>query len=368
MDGAKEIDSETLRTWLETGKEVSILDVRPIQERAEWFIPGSIHINAYDKLKAGRTDAFDGLYLNKNVPVVTFCAGGKTSLVAANLLNSKGFEAYSLQGGMKAWNLAWNTAKISFPDFDIIQFRRTGKGCLSYLIVSNNQAVVVDASLPVEVYQEYVARENLNLQYVVETHIHADHISRSKQLAEQNQAALYLPVPNQVKFEFLPVKDGMAFNLGRIKLTAIATPGHTMESTSYLVDGKVLLTGDTLFINGVGRPDLKANQEQATEKLILLFQSIRKLLALEDDIIVLPGHSSQPVDFDHIPIQTTIGHIRKNNPLLQLDEAAFIAVILARIPSTPANYLAIVEKNLSGNFSEMLSADLEAGANRCAIT
>lgn len=368
MEGAKEIDSETLRTWLESGKELSILDVRPIQERAEWFIPGSIHIHAYDKLKAGRTDALEGLYLNKNVPVVTFCAGGNTSLLAANLLKDQGFEAYSLQGGMKAWNLAWNTAKISFPDFDIIQFRRTGKGCLSYMIISNNQAVVVDASLPVEVYQEFITQENFSLQYVIETHIHADHVSRSKQIAEHNQATLYLPVPNQVKFDFLPLKDGMVLNLGRVKITAIATPGHTMESTSYLVDGKVLLTGDTLFINGVGRPDLKASQEQATEKSILLYQSIRKIQALEDSIIVLPGHTSQPVDFDHIPIQTTIGHIRKNSPLLKLDQADFIAAIVARIPATPANYLAIVEKNLTGNFSEIHSADLEAGANRCAIT
>lgn len=368
MEGINEIDPETLSSWIEEGKELTILDVRPIRERAEWYIPGSIHINSYDKLKAGRTDAFNGLYLNKNVPLVTFCAGGKISLVAANLLQEQGFEAYSLKGGMKAWSLAWNTAKISFADFHIIQFRRTGKGCLSYMIVSNNMAVVVDASLPIAVYQKYLMQENLNLQCVMETHIHADHLSRSVQLAEQLHSILYLPVPNQVKFEFLPVNDAMTFNLGNIKITAIATPGHTLESTSYLIDGKVLLSGDTLFINGVGRPDLKASQDQALEKSILLFQSIQHLMALEDQVIVLPAHTGEPIDFDHIPIQTTIGYLRENAPLLQLDKAAFIEAIAARVPATPANYLAIVEANLSGKYSEFFSTDLEAGANRCAIS
>ena len=127
MQEVKEVSTDTLRIWLESGKEISILDIRPIQERTEWFIPGSIYFNAYDKLKALQPDALDGLHLDKTIPVVTICAGGKTSLIAAKQLNEQGFEAYSLQGGMKGWNLAWNKAKLSFPDFEIIQFRRTGK-------------------------------------------------------------------------------------------------------------------------------------------------------------------------------------------------------------------------------------------------
>src|SRR5678809_685597 len=112
MEGVREIDTNTLRTWLETGKEVSILDVRPIQERTEWFIPGSIYINAYDKLKAKSPDALHGLHLDRTIPVVTVCASGKTSLIAAGMLTEDGFQAFSLQGGMKGWSLSWNTAKL----------------------------------------------------------------------------------------------------------------------------------------------------------------------------------------------------------------------------------------------------------------
>ncbi|KIC89895.1 MBL fold metallo-hydrolase [Flavihumibacter sp. ZG627] len=368
METIKTIDTATLRDWLETGKPVNILDIRPLQERTEWFIPGSIYFNAYDKLKAHNNDALQGLHLDKTVPVVTFCSGGKTSLIAARLLSEQGFEAYSLQGGMKAWSLAWNTAKLSFPDFEIIQFRRTGKGCLSYLVASNNEAIIIDASLPVDAYQEFLVKENLTLKHVIETHIHADHLSRSKQLAEDNKATLHLPAPNKVNFDFIPVSGTTVFQIGNISIEAIQTPGHTTESTSYLINDKVLLTGDTLFINGVGRPDLKANNDEAMQKSKMLYQSLQKLLALGDNIIVLPAHTSQPVEFDNIPIQATISNIKKTVGMLQLKEEEFVNTILQRIPPTPDNYLSIVEKNITGDFGDINPIDLEAGANRCSIS
>lgn len=368
MESVKQIDTNILRSWLETGKEVSILDIRPIQERTEWFIPGSIYFNAYDKLKANNPDALQGLHLDKTVPVVTICAGGKTSLIAAGLLNEQGFEAYSLQDGMKGWSLSWNTAKLSFPDFEIIQFRRTGKGCLSYLIASNNEAIIVDASLPIEAYQETLQKNKLTLKHVIETHIHADHLSRAKQLGELNKVTLHLPSPNKVNFDFIPVTGSTVFQIGNINIQAIQTPGHTIESTSYLIDDKVLLTGDTLFINGVGRPDLKANNDEAMQKSKMLYQSLQKLLALDENIIVMPAHTSQPVDFDNIPIQATIGSIRQNVAMLKLSEEEFVNTILQRIPPTPANYLSIVEKNIKGDFRDINPVDLEAGANRCAVS
>ena len=368
MAGAKEVSPEILRNWLEAGKEVSILDVRPIDERSEWFIPGSIYLNAYDKLKAHRPDALHGLHLDKKIPIVTVCAAGKTSAIAAGQLRKQGFEVYSLQGGMKAWSMAWNTAKLSFPEFEIIQFRRTGKGCLSYMIISNDEAIVIDASLPIEIYQDVLLKEKLKLKQVIETHIHADHLSRSKQLAESNHVTLHLPEPNKVAFDFVPVTDTTVFQIGNISIKVILTPGHTTESVSYLIHDKVLLTGDTLFINGVGRPDLKANDDEAMQRSKMLYQSLQKLLTLDDKIIVLPAHTSQPVEFDHTPIQATIGSIRQNVALLKLNEEEFANTILQRIPPTPPNYLSIVEKNIKGDYRDINPVDLEAGANRCAVS
>lgn len=367
MIRVKTLNVSTLRNWLEIGQPVSILDIRPMAERLEWTIPQSIHFNAYEKLKADDFEAFQHLYLDRSIPVVAFCAGGKLSLTAAKILQMQGYDAYSLEGGLKAWSLAWNTAILSFPNFQIIQFRRTGKGCLSYILIADNEAIIIDASLEVEVYEQYLKAQNLGLKYVIETHIHADHLSRSKQLAERNQAELYLPSPNKVSFPHQIIEEQTEFQLGNIVIKALKTPGHTLESTSFLIENKVLFTGDTLFVNGVGRPDLKANLQEASEKAKFLYQSIQKILHFEnDELIILPAHTSQPVDFEQVMVYTTLGEV-KQLPMLQLSEEDFILNLLERIPATPANYLTIVEKNNLGDFSDLNPIDLEAGANRCAI-
>lgn len=368
MTHIKTIDTEKLRNWLDSGKEVSVIDIRPIEERTEWFIPQSIYVNAYTKLKANDTSAFQGLYLDKNIPAVVVCAGGKTSLIGAEMLQNQGFDAYSLEGGMRNWSLSWNTAKLNFQNFEIIQLRRTGKGCLSYIVVADNEAIVVDASLPSGVYEQILAENNLQLKYVIETHIHADHISRSKQLAENNHATLFIPHPNKVEFDYTPINEDTILNLGSVKIKVIKSPGHTLESTVFLVDEKALLTGDTLFTNGVGRPDLKANNDEALQKTKSLYHSVQRLLSLDENILILPSHTNQPIEFDGKPIKSTIGEVKNNVKMLQLNETEFTHAILQKIPPTPANYVSIVELNLKGDFSNINPIDLEAGANRCAIS
>lgn len=368
MATVKTINTNTLCTWLAAGKPVSILDIRTASERAEWQIPGSIHVNAYDKLKQNDTSVFDQLYLDKNIPVVAYCGGGKLSLTAAELLAASGYDAWSLEDGMKGWSLAWNTASIQYPDFKVIQFRRTGKGCLSYMILSDGKAMVVDPSLDLSVYEEFLLHYKAELLFVAETHIHADHISRAKQLAEKQHAHLFLPALNKVNFSFEPITEKTSFEIGAIKITVIQTPGHTNESISFLVDEKLVLTGDTLFTNGIGRPDLKSSEAETLQKAKSLYHSLQKLLTLDDSIIVLPSHTNKPVDFDGKPIQSTIGITKNNLPILNLPEDDFITNILGKIPATPANYLAISELNITGNLADINPVDLEAGPNRCAIS
>ena len=362
------ISAESLRMAMENEEPVFILDVRPPAQREEWQIPGSHYLDAYKRLNDGDYTILDEIEIPANAKVVTVCAAGRTSQVAADALREKGIDAYSLEGGMKAWSTAWNTAIINFPEFEIIQFRRTGKGCLSHMITSNREAMVVDASLPVEVYSEVLHQQHLTLKYVADTHIHADHLSRSKQLAETCNAICCLPANNKVDFSYHAVDDNAVLKVGHVSINAIHTPGHTAESTCYLINDKVLLTGDTLFTNGVGRPDLKANNEEALQKSKLLFYSLQHLLMLNDNIIVLPCHTSKPVEFNHIAVQATLGSIKETVSMLHLNEEDFTNTILQRIPPTPANYLSIVEKNIKGDFSDINPADLEAGANRCAVS
>src|SRR5436309_3126414 len=269
---APTISTEALRELLEQGAPVTVLDVRPAAERAEWAIPGSVHVDAYDALRRGDPTALADFHPTNGGRVVTVCAAGKTSRLAAERLRARGLDAVSLEGGMRAWSLAWNTAELPCPGSttQIVQLRRTGKGCLSYLIGSNGDAAVVDASLDPRVYHRMADEHGWRICTVLETHVHADHLSRARALAADTGAKLCLPTTDRVSFEYAPLKDGDIVRVGSAGLRALHTPGHTPESTSYLLDDRALFTGDTLFLAAVGRPDLEASAEQARSRAHVL--------------------------------------------------------------------------------------------------
>ena len=124
------IEAMTLRDMLERGERVTIVDVRKGEDYAEWSIPGSVHVDAYDALNAGDERAMEGLELPERAPVVTVCGRGRSSAVAAEQLRRQGYEALFLEGGMKAWSLVWNTAEVSLSgaSAEVMQMRRAGKG------------------------------------------------------------------------------------------------------------------------------------------------------------------------------------------------------------------------------------------------
>jgi glyoxylase-like metal-dependent hydrolase (beta-lactamase superfamily II) len=270
---------------------------------------------------------------------------------------------------MQAWSLAWNVAEL--PSFDehirVLQVRRTGKGCLSYLIGSDTEAAVIDAAVDAEVYRSLAAQQGWRITAVMDTHIHADHLSRSRQLAEQAGATFYLPAQQRVAFPFTPLDDGETITIGTAQLVALHTPGHTLESTSFLLNGRALCTGDTLFLAAVGRPDLEASPEEARTRAYLLYKSLQRLLALSPDTLVLPGHTSTPPAFDGRPLVSSLGDVCATISRLQLPASAFVEEVLARIPPTPPNHKQIVAINESGTGAPTDPTTLEAGANRCAV-
>lgn len=368
-DVAPVIDVVELRAMLEHHEPVTVLDIRKTEERAEWAIPGSRHIDAYEALKAGEPDALADADLPRDAPVVTVCGAGQVSLVAMEQLQARGYDAWSLRGGMKAWSLAWNGAEVPLQESDseVLQVRRTGKGCLSYLIGSLGEAAVIDAALDPDIYVDLAGRYGWVITHVLDTHVHADHLMRSRLLAERTGATVYLPATNRVAYPFVPLHDGDVVDVGNATLRVLATPGHTPESVSYLLDGEALFTGDTLFLAGVGRPDLEASPEEGRERARALHASLTRLLALPPETIVLPGHTNAPVAFDRTPLRATLAEIRERVGLLGLTEAAFVDAILARLPPTPPNHHQIVALNEAGVFPASDPTDLEAGANRCAV-
>jgi len=366
----KTISVETLRSWLDEGRPLSVVDVRPLAERQEWAIPGSLHIDAYEALRSHDPEALTTLTLPLEIPVVTVCAAGNTSLLAAEQFAARGLQVFSLTGGMQAWSLAWNTAEIPLAEqaFQVIQIRRTGKGCLSYLIGSEDEAAVIDASLDPQVYLDLAAQRGWRITNVLDTHVHADHLSRSRQLAEQSGATLFLPAQQRVHYPFTAIRDGETLSIAGLSLTALHTPGHTDESMCYLLGKTVLCTGDTLFLTSVGRPDLVASTEGAEQRAHLLYQSLHRLQTLPSDTVILPGHTGTPVPFDHVPLMTTLANIDKQLDLLHATHAEFVKTVLSKLPATPANYQRIVTLNEQGQLPDEPIIELEAGANRCAIS
>ncbi len=364
------IGVETLRTWLEERRPVTVLDVRPMAERAEWAIPGSIHVDAYDTLKAHDPAALADVGIPSDVPVVTVCGAGKTSLVAAQQLQARGIEALSLEGGMKAWSLAWNIAEVPVAGdtVHVFQVRRTGKGCLSYLIGAGEEAMVIDASLDPQVYLDLARSHGWQITSVFDTHIHADHLSRSRQLAQMSGAMLFLPDQQRVSFPFTTMRDGDTLATPHLMLTALSTPGHTPESTCYLLNNTILFTGDTLFPTSIGRPDLHADEQEARARSSLLYHSLHKLLALPSETLVLPGHASQPVPFDGKQVGARLAEIDEQVGILHTTQTVFVETLLRLLPPTPPNYERITRLNEAGKVPDGDVTELEAGANRCAIS
>lgn len=347
---------------------VFILDVRPEDERKEWHIVESAHVDAYKQLNAGDDRVLDSVDIPADRAVVTICAAGRTSRIAAKALRQRGIDAYSLEGGMKAWNYAWNTARVKLADGTlIVQVRRPAKGILSYMIAAGKEAIVIDAALDPDVYLA-IARENgWQIRFVMDTHIHADFISRTRDLATASGVKNLLIDKAKVDFEFSTVHTGQIIKFGNAELQVLHTPGHTWESTSFNLADHAVFTGDTLFIDGIGRPDLKAARDEAIEKAKSLYHSLQAILSISSSALVLPAHTSGSISFDGKLIGATIGDVRSRLLLARFDEDAFVNYTLSRTPPTPPNHVAIAAINKSGSHKDVVLADLEAGGNHCAI-
>ena len=366
---AGQIDTETLREWLDERRPVTVLDIRTDDARAQWSIPGSIHVNAYEDLREGRHGALAEMVVPFDQPVVTVCNAGRVSQTAAEVLAARGVDARSLTGGMKAWSLAWNTADVLLTDrsVQIVQVRRTGKGCLSYLVGSGGEAAVIDPSVSPTVYLDLAAQRAWRIRYVLETHIHADHLSRARLLAERSQATLVLPDQQRVHFPHVAIRDGDRITLGTATIAAHRTPGHTEESTSYVLNEEAVFTGDTLFTKGVGRPDLHADGQGAHQRARMLFASLTMLRTLGPDVVILPAHASEPVAFDGNPISARMRDVSAWLSEWLSSEGAFIKRVISRLPETPPHFARIVELNEAGQVPVDDPTELEAGANRCAV-
>jgi glyoxylase-like metal-dependent hydrolase (beta-lactamase superfamily II) len=241
-------------------------------------------------------------------------------------------------------------------------FKQFYLGCLaqaSYLIGSDGEAAVVDPRRDVDEYLEEAAREGLSIRHVIETHLHADFVSGHRELAERTGARIYFGARAGAAFEHVPVREGDEVRMGDVTLRFLETPGHTPESISVLVIDRsrseepwAVLTGDTLFIGDVGRPDLLGAKMTAAELAGMLYDSLHgKLLTLPDAVLVYPAHGAGSLCGRNISKETssTIGQQRRFNYALQpMTREEFVGMTTTDLPEAPAYFPRDVALNRAG--------------------
>jgi len=246
----------------------------------------------------------------------------------------------------------------------LMYFKQFYLNCLahaSYLIGSDGEAAVVDPQRDVDQYVAEAEAQNLKIKYIIETHLHADFISGHRELAARTGAQIVFGNEAQATISHLPVKDGDELSVGRVKLRIIETPGHTPESICVLVTDseqdargpQKVLTGDTLFIGDVGRPDLAGGKGYTPQNMAaMMYDSLHeKLMRLDDAVEVYPAHGAGSMCGKNLSTETssTIGQQRKFNYALQpMTKEQFVTMMTTDLPEAPAYFSKDAEINRSG--------------------
>lgn len=252
------------------------------------------------------------------------------------------------------------TSSLPKPTFEFKDFYL---GCLaqaSYLLGSEGQAAIVDPRRDVDIYIEEAKARGLAIRYVIETHLHADFVSGHRELAERTGATVLISHRATAAFPHRGVKDGEVFEVGALRLKFLETPGHTPESVSILVTDtrvsdqpQMVLTGDTLFIGDVGRPDLLGSKGVTAEHMAgLLYDSLHaKLLPLADDVLVYPAHGAGSLCGKNLSKDSfsTMGRQKVSNVALQpMTRDEFVAFLTKDAPEIPRYFPMDVEINRQG--------------------
>lgn len=352
-----------------------ILDVRNQDAFQDWKIEG----DKFDYLNVPYFDLLDGVeeilpQIPSDKDVLVVCAKEGSSIMIAEMLSDEGMDVSYLQGGMKSWSEYLEPVKVGDLQGggELYQFVRIGKGCLSYMVVSNGEAAIIDSTRMTDVYVDFANKLDAKITHVFDTHLHADHISGGRTIAETTNATYWLPPKDatEVVFEYKPLEDGETVQIGQttISIDALYSPGHTIGSTSFVIDGTYLLSGDILFIDSIGRPDLAGLAEDWVGDLRESLYSRYKELSSE--LIVLPAHFMVIEELnDNGTVAKKLGTLYAENHGLNIeDEQVFRDMVTKNLPPQPNAYQEIRQTNMGiMTPDEDYQREMEIGPNRCAV-
>jgi glyoxylase-like metal-dependent hydrolase (beta-lactamase superfamily II)/rhodanese-related sulfurtransferase len=379
------IDAEKLKEKLDKREDIFILDVRTPAEHAAWKL-------SYDKYSETPVIPVDNLsgspnQITKQIPrdkeIVTLCGHGMRSQAAAQMLSKMGYNVKRIKGGMAAWNAVYDVAEVPIGNeannLRVWQLRRISKGCMTYVIASGESATIIDSTCDLDSSVLRLVEENdLKIVYVIDTHMHADHVSGLSALAKKSGAKAYVGAKEgyepakEFGVKLNRVEDRQNLPIGNsVSITVIHAPGHTEGSLCFLLkSGKksYLFTGDTLFVNGVGRPDLHSKAIEYATNLYNTYQEI--ILKYPDDTVILPAHfDTSSITVKHCElIMDTLGSVKKKNKLLSMPKDEFVKFMVSTVPPRPANYEKIVQINKKFTPCNQINmGNMEEGPNSCAI-
>ncbi|WP_420855406.1 MBL fold metallo-hydrolase [Virgibacillus indicus] len=369
------MESKVLAKKIFSKEELFILDVRNEQEFGDWKIEGENirHLNVpYFELLDGVEEIKDQIPVGKEILVV--CAKEGSSVMISEMLSDAGFEVSYLKGGMKAWSEHMEPVKVGDLNSggELYQFVRLGKGCLSYMVISNGEAAVIDATRMTDIFTDFANEKGVVIKHAFDTHLHADHISGGREIAEKNGAAYWLPPKDaeEVVFEYKALQEGQDVSIGNIMINihALYSPGHTIGSTSLVIDETYLMTGDILFIDSIGRPDLAGlAQDWVSDLRDTLYNRYREL---SEELIVLPAHFMITEELnDDGSVAKKLGTLFAENHGLNIEsDEEFRKLVTENLPPQPNSYQKIRETNM-GKITpeEEKQREMEIGPNRCAV-
>lgn len=362
-----------------------ILDVRNPVDFERWHIEGRSNLEVlnlpyYDFIE-DEDAAIAQLPVDKEILVV--CAKEGSSQYVAELLRERGIQAFTMEGGILSWGNLYDTRTIFQGTWgQIIQIARPARGDLSFVIVSDKQAAVIDPLRHTHYYSQAIADAGAQLTHIFDTHVHADHISGGPALQEQSDANYYVHAYDAIhpidmlpaRITYTALEDGQIFQIGQVKITTIWYPGHTLGQVNYLAEApdgaRFLFTGDGIFLRSFGRPDLGGKGEAWTP---MLYDSMARRLPpyLTDKTMILPAHFSTLDECDRN------GHCaafwadvkRSNDSLSHLSsEEEFTSFVLSNLPVFPPQYVEIKRVNIGlSHPTEQQAEELELGKNICAL-
>lgn len=371
----RSITPAELYAEIEDGRCPYVLDVRNQDEYATWQIEGTRPVPMKNVPIWVAVEESEALAQEIPDDTVVVCAHGNGSDLLIDVLQDEGREVRTLAGGTAAWAELLVPRRIEgLPEGMVgYQIARPAKACLSYLIgVPGHGCIVVDPARFPQTYLDLAAQHGMTITHVVDTHIHADHISGGPAMAADLGVPYHVPVEDsgtQTPFANEPLPDGATIDLGAatLEVLAIKMPGHTPGSTCIHIPGHLILTGDTVFVRGLGRPDLTGKaSELATE----LFHTIHDRLApLERATTVMPAHWTLMEEInDRGMVETTLGKIFEADIMSVEDMERFIEEIVSTLPAAPDFYDTIRLVNAGQAATAEEIETLEIGKNQCAAS